>query len=136
MSLYKDHLPTILQLLFPSAACDDREGEEPANQDTVKEGSWANRHEFLSVSITPLECSIVCEHALGISLFGSTCEKIVKIGGSDQRNFGSISTETFVAISVEGSGMEVGVLQPRLPLPVQMLSCKSRENLLPSLFAR
>lgn len=112
LSLYKDHLPTILQLLFPSAAFDDEGGKGPVNQDSAKEVSWANQHEFLSVSITPLECSIVCEHTLGTSLFGSTCEEISKLEGSGQCNTGSISAETFVAISVEGSGMEVGIIQP------------------------
>lgn len=82
--------------------------ENQFNKMQSKQSHGANQHEFLSVSITPLECSIVCEYDLGTSLFGPTCERIVKLGGSGQRDSGSISAETFVAISVEGSGMEAG----------------------------
>ena len=101
---YQRYLPSILQLLFPSTV--------GLNADVRNSGSWANRHTFLNVSVTSLECSIVCRKDVAGDLFRPA------IGGNISDHDASTSAEDFVVISVEGAGMEAGqrVLELTSPL--------------------
>lgn len=80
--------------------------------------SWANKHDFLNVSVTPLECSIVCDRTLADALFTPALNSAIEAGGSSPGDCGFISTENFVAVSVEGAGMDAGqrVLEVTSPL--------------------
>lgn len=69
--------------------------------------SWANRHAFLNVSVTPLECSIVCEQTLAQELFASVPPHLRYLSGISHTT-ATISSEDFVVISVEGEGLEAG----------------------------
>lgn len=77
--------------------------------------SWANQHAFLNVSITPVECSIVCSAELAHRIFEPAIKKFASEKDADQA---SISSEDFVVISVEGEGLEAGqrVLELTSPL--------------------
>ena len=82
------------------------------NADVRSSGSWANRHAFLNVSVTSIECSIVCRKDVAEDLFRPV------IGATDSDHIASTSAEDFVVISVEGAGMEAGqrVLELTSPL--------------------
>lgn len=107
---YQHYLPSILQLLFPSAA--------GPNGDVRSSGSWANRHAFLNVSVTSIECSIVCGKDVAEDVFRPAISEAASSPGADNDHAASISAEDFVAISVEGAGMEAGqrVLELTTPL--------------------
>ena len=109
LQCYTHYLNTILQLLFPSS----KDGEE-ANGDH----QWQFSHEFLNVSVTPLECSIVCERSLATALFAPARDRAARLGSVASGDYGSISAEDFVAMSVEGAGMEAGqrVLEVTSPI--------------------
>jgi hypothetical protein len=115
---YERHIPTILKLLFPPPADGAKEGCN-GNDSSYGQGdeSWANKHAFLNVSVTPIECSIVCETHVAEKLF-ETPFKQAQASDSSNTDYGSISTEDFVVISVEGAGMEAGqrVLELTSPL--------------------
>ena len=76
---------------------------------------WANRHAFLNVSVTSIECSIVCGKDIAEDIFRPVIDRS-PVGGGDR--CASISVEDFVVISVEGAGMEAGqrVLELTSPL--------------------
>ena len=85
--------------------------------------SWANKHAFLNVSVTPIECSIVCETELAKALFRPVIDQsfnTLKFHGPGglSDDICTISDEAFVAISIEGAGMEAGqrVLELTTPL--------------------
>jgi len=115
---YERHIPTILKLLFPPAT-DNHKQSCNGNDAGYGQGhkSWANKHAFLNISITPIECSIVCETQLAEELF-ETAFKQAQACDPNNTGYGSISTEDFVVISVEGAGMEAGqrVLELTSPL--------------------
>ena len=110
MDQYQHYLPALLQLLFPSAAGPDGDGR---NSD-----SWANRHAFLNVSVTSIECSIVCDEDVAEDLFRPAIDRAVSPPGANGDRCASISAENYVVISVEGAGMEAGqrVLELTSPL--------------------
>ena len=103
-------MPSILQLLFPSAAVPSLNVRSSA--------SWANRHAFLNVSVTSTECSVVCRKDVAEDLFRPVMSAAVLSAGADGGHDASISAEDFVVISVEGAGMEAGqrVLELTSPL--------------------
>ena len=79
--------------------------------------SWANQHPFLNVSVTPIECSVVCSKSLADEFF---LPRLDTTGTSASRGHehATISAEEFVVISVEGEGLEAGqrVLELTSPL--------------------
>lgn len=110
MNQYQYYLPLVLQLLFPAAA-------SPTGN-VRNSGSWANRQAFLNVSVTSIECSIVCEKDVAEDLFRPVIDRAVSSPDADGDHYASISTEDFVVISIEGAGMEAGqrVLELTSPL--------------------
>lgn len=120
LNLYQHYLPGILQLLFPSAADNAGKGQHRATDYANGDEPWANRHSFLNVSVNTLEASIVCDSDLATKLFVPVRDCADRLGGGGPRDYGSISREDFVAISVEGAGMEAGqrVLEVTCPLAI------------------
>ena len=107
---YHHYLNTVLQLLFPS-----ENGGEAKSRDQ----QWQFSHDFLNVSVTPLECSIVCESNLATALFSPARDRAAQLdSGNSKHDYGSTSTESFIAMSVEGAGMEAGqrVLEVTSPI--------------------
>ncbi|KAL8827785.1 MAG: hypothetical protein Q9191_002974 [Dirinaria sp. TL-2023a] len=85
--------------------------------------SWANQHSFLNVSITPVECSIVCAKELAQQFFASSASQLPR-PGVPKPDHATISSEDFVVISVEGEGLEAGqrVLELTSPLALAGIS--------------
>ncbi|MCJ1467535.1 hypothetical protein MMC07_006160 [Pseudocyphellaria aurata] len=85
--------------------------------------SWANRHAFLNVSVTPIECSIVCSKHLVREYFASVPTQS-RAPGEVSSKAATISSEDFVVISVEGEGLEAGqrVLELTSPLALAGIS--------------
>ena len=113
MEQYHLYLQSILKLLFPSPIEWNQAGDPYEHEWT----SWANQHPFLNVSITPIECSIVCSKQLAQQYLAPALKDLSKktSKGCDQA---SISDDDFVVISVEGEGLEAGqrVLELTNPL--------------------
>ncbi|CAF9922923.1 MAG: hypothetical protein HETSPECPRED_005190 [Heterodermia speciosa] len=116
---YHRYLQSILKLLFPSPIDYNETGDPDEHEWT----SWANRHPFLNVSITPIECSIVCSKQLAQQYLAPTLKALFEKTnkGYDQA---SVSDDDFVVISVEGEGLEAGqrVLELTSPLALAGIS--------------
>lgn len=100
---YNQYLQSILKLLFP----EQTEMEHDDGVDSQPQPSWANRHPFLNVSVTPLECSVVCAQTLAQEVFASVPPQLRYSSGFSHTT-ANISSEDFVVISVEGEGLEAG----------------------------
>ena len=108
---YSFFLQPILRLLF---------GEDH-DEDAVKI-PWTDRHRFLNVSITPVECSVFCSRELADRFFRPLAE--VFNGSRPKRNSHTkddlveINPEDFVVVRVDGGGIEAGqrVLELTSPL--------------------
>ena len=91
---------------------------EDHDEDAIKI-PWAARHQFLNVSITPVECSVVCSRSLATRYFEPLALRFNSLLGEDQRQVAvQISDEDFHVIQVDGQGLEAGqrVLELTYPL--------------------
>lgn len=109
-------MQSILKLLFPAGA-DESDPEYETGEYSQSQPSWANRHAFLNVSVTPIECSIVCSTDLAREYFASIPTQN-RAASEFPSKAATISCEDFVVISVEGEGLEAGqrVLELTSPL--------------------
>lgn len=113
LSLYSSCLQPILQLILPS----DLNAPLPPNGNPDDASiPWAYRHPFINVSITPVECSIVCCSLLAHHLFVPIRETL----NPTRRDMVSISDDEFVVVQVDGEGVEAGQRVLELTSPLAM----------------
>ena len=84
---------------------------------------WTDRHRFLNVSITPVECSVFCSRELADRFFRPLAEIFnsfsrSKRNGHTKDEVVEINPEDFVVVRVDGGGIEAGqrVLELTSPL--------------------
>lgn len=112
LHLYSNFLQSILQLLLPL----DSSREERARLDGNQSNPWASEHKFTNISITPVECSIVCSRELAERIF---VPAISSLSSAQQQQI-SISDEDYVVIQVEGEGLGAGQRVLELTSPLAM----------------
>ncbi len=82
---------------------------------------WPYRHNFLNVSITPIECSIVCSRALAQRFFQPLTDRFnALLGSTNQIDHVQISLEDFEVIQVDGQGLDAGQRVLELTSPLAM----------------
>ncbi|KAE8161773.1 ACT domain-containing protein [Aspergillus tamarii] len=74
---------------------------------------------FLNLSITPVECSIMCPRQLANDYFAPLVERFAKDNVSNPSRL-SISREDFIAMQVYGEGLEAGQRVLELTSPLAM----------------
>ena len=110
---YPFFLQPILRLLF---------GEDH-DQDAAKI-PWTYRHQFLNVSITPVECSVVCSKELATRFIRPLADRFNGLLGTDgperakQRVL--INSEDFIVVQVDGQGLDAGQRVLELTSPLAM----------------
>jgi hypothetical protein len=108
LSYYPFFLQPISRLLF---------GED--HDEDAHKIPWPYRHSFLNVSITPVECSIVCSRELADRFFKPLADRFNNLlGNGENINHIQISPEDFSVIQVDGQGLDAGqrVLELTSPL--------------------
>jgi len=75
-----------------------------------------NKHSFLNISITPIECSVVCHTSWAKNVF----EPAITLLPTEASKQVSISDETYIIFSVSTSGMEAGQRVMDLTAPLAM----------------
>ena len=108
---YTLYVQPLLQLLFPV--------RNAAGSAEHSSAAWANQHPFLNVSITPIECSVICSKALAQTYFAPVIAQGNSRLGPDE-DHASISSEDFVVVSVEGEGLVAGQRVLELTSPLAM----------------
>ncbi|OTB05207.1 hypothetical protein M426DRAFT_57118 [Hypoxylon sp. CI-4A] len=97
LQLYPSFLQPILQVLLPQGGDDSLAHEA--------EGlSIDNKHGFLNISITPVECSVVCHSNWAKNVF----EPVIKRLPSHLSKTVTISKDTYLILSVISAGMDAG----------------------------
>ncbi|KAF1833972.1 hypothetical protein BDW02DRAFT_598584 [Decorospora gaudefroyi] len=111
LHLYRNFLQSILQLVLPNAT---RNGFENGSGAVQPPKGWPCEHPFVNISITPVECSIVCSRTLACELF----VPVLNLLDEQSRNTVNITTEDFVVMQVDGEGLDAGqrVLELTSPL--------------------
>ncbi len=98
LDLYSNLLQPILQVLLPQSQ----------NPDFLAGGieglTIDNQHGFLNISVTPIECSVVCHSAWAKKVFEPAIKKLPK----EQSRRVSISKDSYAVFSVISAGMDAG----------------------------
>jgi len=114
IQLYSFLLQPILRLLF---------GEDH-DEDAAKV-PWTSRHDFLNVSITPVECSVICTRQLADRFIRPAAEVLNKIYASDKKSKSKkevhISPDDFIVVQVDGQGLDAGQRVLELTSPLAMI---------------
>lgn len=106
LHLYSYLLQPILRVLLPNP----RPSTEP--EDLTLDSA----HGFLNISITPIECSIVCHTSWARHLFRPAIEKLPR----EVRDQCQISRETYIVFAVQTTGMEAGQRVMDLTAPLAL----------------
>jgi len=106
-----------LQVLLPHDLPERNSYNGPEGPEGLIDGlSIDNKHGFLNVSVTPIECSVVCHTAWADRVFQPALEKLSK----DMQKEVSISKESYMVFSVSSAGMEAGQRVMDLTAPLAM----------------
>lgn len=112
LPLYSALLQPILRALLPTGG--------PTNQNEPEgllEGlSDDNKHGFLNISVTPIECSIVCHTSWARNIFAPVIERLPTEASKQVQ----ISKDTYIVFSVCSAGMEAGQRVMDLTAPLAM----------------
>ena len=113
LHLYSSFLQTILQLLLPTEVRSN--GSAGVGNGSVQPPrGWPYEHPFVNISITPVECSIVCSRRLAREIFIPARDSL----NDAAKKQVSITDEDFVVMQVDGEGLDAGqrVLELTSPL--------------------
>lgn len=113
LHLYSNFLQTVLRLLLPD---ESRSNGEASNGNGVVHPpkGWPYEHPFVNISITPVECSVVCSRELACKLFVPARDGLNDAAKAQI----AITEEDFVVMQVDGEGLDAGqrVLELTSPL--------------------
>lgn len=118
LRLYNNFLQAILQLVLPNATCED--SDDDSNGAVQPPDGWDDEQIFINVSVTPVECSIVCSRKLVNELFVPILESLDSFSRSEIH----ISREDFVVMQLDGEGLDADrkVLELTGPLALAGIS--------------
>ncbi|KAH6692114.1 ACT domain-containing protein [Leptodontidium sp. MPI-SDFR-AT-0119] len=113
LTLYASLLQPILRILLPHGG--------PTHNTLDPEGPLSgltstNNHHFLNISVTPLECSIVCHASWAQNVFAPLITRLP----THQAKQCHISKDTYIVFSVNSAGMEAGQRVMDLTAPLAM----------------
>lgn len=113
LHLYSSFLQTVLQLLLPNESRSNGNATN-GNGAVHPPKGWPYEHPFVNISITQIECSVVCSRTLARELFVPARDAL----NAASRKQVSITDEDFVVMQVDGEGLDAGqrVLELTSPL--------------------
>lgn len=113
LTLYSSLLQPILSILLPHNG-----SELPTNDpaDSLGDLSLQDKHGFFNISITPLECSIVCHQSWVDAIFVPAIRSLLPAA---QKQI-SISKDAYEVFSVSAAGMEAGSRVMELTAPLAL----------------
>ncbi|KAL3478369.1 ACT domain-containing protein [Aspergillus californicus] len=119
LDLYPFFLDPILQVLFHEVAPITETQSESRGYDSPVEAFNHVQPAFLNLSITPVECSVMCPRQLADEYFAPLVERFSQVAASTQIRL-SISKDDFIAMQVYGEGLEAGQRVLELTTPLAM----------------
>lgn len=100
LPLYSLLLQPILRVLLPYKEADPAAENEDEGESIV----FDEEHGFLNISVTPIECSVVCHKSWAETVF----QPIVDALPNDENNQVQMSTDTYIVFSVDSTGTDAG----------------------------
>lgn len=127
LDLYPYFLKPILQVLFHEVSPLEDDGETigetvvedgPALEERSTGTVTPEQPAFLNISITPVECSVMCPRKLADRYFAPLIEGLRAV--SSESDSLSITRDDFIAMQVYGEGLEAGQRVLELTSPLAM----------------
>ncbi|KAF7868316.1 hypothetical protein EAF04_004848 [Stromatinia cepivora] len=112
LPLYSLLLQPILRVLLPYKEA----GPSDENQDEENSLIFDQEHGFLNISVTPIECSVVCHKSWAEAVF----QPIISTLAKDESNKVQISTDSYIVFSVDSTGTDAGQRVMDLTSPLAM----------------
>lgn len=106
LDLYSFFVQPLLRLLYCDIPAIDelaRDEEEDAERASLTPFNLG----FINFSLTPVECSVVCSRQLAERFFMPLASKLNKLASSSHQQVW-ISGDDFIAMQVEGQGLDAG----------------------------
>ena len=100
LHLYTNFLQSILKLIIPTSP-DDSNTDDSDGAVQTPDG-WDYEEPFINISVTPVECSVVCSRKLINELF----VPILNLLDDTLRSQVNITTEDFVVMQIDGEGLD------------------------------
>lgn len=100
LHLYSNFLQPILQLILPSSLLDNH--SDDSDGAVQPPDGWDDEQPFINISVTPVECSVVCSRRLVDELFLPVLS-LLDIASRSEVN---ITSEDFVVMQVDGEGLD------------------------------
>ncbi|KAJ4306455.1 hypothetical protein N0V88_001256 [Collariella sp. IMI 366227] len=113
LDLYSILLQPILKVLLPPSQGFVNESAADGDAGLTTTDSHGG---FLNISVTPIECSIVCNSTWATSVFEPAIKRLPK----DQAKMVAISKETYAVLSVYGQSMDAGSRVADLTSPLAL----------------
>ncbi|KAJ6438419.1 serine/threonine protein kinase [Purpureocillium lavendulum] len=114
LNLYSSLLQPILRVLLPQTQSLDALRDDPA---AALEGlTIDNQHGFLNISVTPIECSIVCHSSWAKNVF----EPVIGALPSEQAKTVTVFKDTYMVLSVISAGLEAAGRVMELSSPLAL----------------
>ena len=113
LDLYPCFLQPILKVLIPPSQDPTQAATEQPTNLAINSGY---KHGFLNISITPIECSIVCNSDWAKSVFEPAIRRLPK----SQAKTVAISEDTYAALSVITAGIDAGSRVADLTSPLAL----------------
>lgn len=114
LHLYSSFLQTVLQLLLPNVSQNSASLSNDSNGAVQPHRPWPYEHPFLNISVTPVECSIVCSRSLATELFTPILSRL----DPNSRGQVHVTSDDFIVMQIDGEGLDAGqrVLELTSPL--------------------
>ncbi|KAK4242269.1 hypothetical protein C8A03DRAFT_11556 [Achaetomium macrosporum] len=109
LDLYTSLLQPILKVVLPPS-------QDPTQSTQGNLTSNKHQHGFFNISVTPIECSIVCNSTWAKSVFEPAIKRLPR----DQAKSVAISKDTYAALSVYGAGVDAGSRVADLTSPLAL----------------
>ncbi|KAL2145502.1 hypothetical protein VTI28DRAFT_7138 [Corynascus sepedonium] len=109
LDLYPSLLQPILKVLLPPS-------QNPSQRATGEYTITDHDNGFLNISVTPVECSIVCKSVWASSVFEPAIKRLPK----DQAKTVAISRDTYTVFNVYGTDMDAGSRVAELTSPLAL----------------
>ena len=92
----------------------------PTGLEMDEKSPWSNQHPFLNISITPIECTIICTISLAEKFFVPAIDRINRLYRNDGDR-ASIATDDYVIFSVVAASLDAGQRVLELTSPLAMI---------------
>ncbi|KAL2119230.1 hypothetical protein VTJ04DRAFT_6190 [Mycothermus thermophilus] len=121
LDLYPSLLQPILKILLPPSRDPYSRQRSSSSASITNDEIHYHHHDshhgsFLNISVTPIECSIVCDAAWAESVFRPALARLPK----EQARTVAISGDTYAVLNVYGTGMDAGSRVADLTSPLAL----------------